>query len=108
MPQDGFVGAPAGGDPGHAVGIGVGGHQPEGGRREQVTARVPARAHREHVAAGESQPAADELALAGHHVAVVGLERRATAQPVKEIVRLIRRAAVLAEIGGFGRDGQAV
>ncbi len=50
-----LVGAVEARDACHSLGIGVDGDQPEGGRREQMAAGMPARPDRQHVAGGDAR-----------------------------------------------------
>src|SRR3954471_9056195 len=54
-----------------------------------MAARVPAAAHRQHVAAGQRQPAGQELALAAALLLVVELERPLVGEAVEQVVGVV-------------------
>ena len=64
------------------------GHPP-GGPGEQVAARVPAAAHRQHVAAAQLEPAFEQQPLAALLLVVVDLERGRVRAAVEQVVRLV-------------------
>ncbi len=85
------------------VGIRIDRDQPKLGRGKQMPTRMPSRTNRKHLTPATTQPPADEHALPSLHLAIVNLERRLMGDPVKKIVRVIRRNASVANhrAGGY-------
>ena len=85
-----LVGSPDLHDLGDALRVGIHGDEPELGCRKQVAARIPTTPDRQHVTALDAEPPGEEELLAQHDLSVVDPERRRPAQPVQDVVGVVR------------------